>query len=148
MNERLRGARVADAMARDCPQVDGRMNLQTFVDERLLRAGPRCHLVAENGETEGLLTPHEVKAIERGRWPYTTVYDAMVPIDRLKTLNPETPAAEALEMLGRADVNQLTVVSNGRLEGIFSRDRVMQFLCHARGVGCVRKRRYEHFVGC
>lgn len=52
----------------------------------------------------------------------------MVPIDRLKTVNPEMPAAEALEMLGRADVNQLPVVSEGRLEGIISRDRLLQFL--------------------
>jgi hypothetical protein len=31
-------------------------------------------------------------------------------------------------MIGRADVNQLPVMSNGRLEGIISRDRVLQFL--------------------
>jgi Zn-dependent protease len=128
MSERLRGVRVADVMARDCAQVDGRTNLQTFVDEYLLRTGRRCHLIVENGATAGLITPQEVKAVERARWPYTTVYDAMVPIDRLKTVNPGMPAAEALEMLGRADVNQLPVVSQGRLEGIISRDRLLQFL--------------------
>jgi Zn-dependent protease len=128
MNERLRGVSVADVMARDCPQVDGRTNLQTFVDEYLLRTGLRCHLIVEQGAPAGLITPHEVKAVERARWPYTTVDSVMVPIERLKTVNPEMPVAEALEMLGRADVNQLPVVSNGRLEGVISRDRVLQFL--------------------
>jgi CBS domain-containing protein len=128
VDERLRGVRVADLMARDCAQVDGRTNLQTFVDEYLLGTGRRCYLIVENGATAGLITQHEVKAVERARWPSTTVYDAMVPIDRLKTVNPDMPAAEALEMLGRADVNQLPVVSNGRLEGIVSRDRLLQYL--------------------
>ncbi len=128
MTERLRGVRVADVMARDCPVVDGNTNLQTLVDEHLLRTNGRCYLIVENGVTAGLITPNEIKAIERARWPYTTVSDAMVPIERLKIVNPEMPVAEALETLGRANVNQLPVVSNGRLEGIISRDRVLQFL--------------------
>jgi Zn-dependent protease/predicted transcriptional regulator len=128
LNERLRGVRVADVMARDCPIVDGNTNLQTLVDEHLLRTGGRCYLIVENAVAAGLITPNEIKSIERARWPYTTVYDAMVPIERLKTVNPEMPVAEALETLGRANVNQLPVISNGRLEGIISRDRVLQFL--------------------
>lgn len=128
MSERLRGVRVADVMARDCPQVDGRTNLQTFVDEYLLHTGRRCHLIVEHGAPSGLITQHEVKSVERARWPYTTVSDVMIPIDRLKTVNPDMPVTEALEILGRADVNQMPVVRDGRLEGIISRDRVLQFL--------------------
>jgi len=128
MSERLRGVRVSDVMARDCPVVDGRSNLQTFVDDYLLRTGRRCFLIVENGAVAGLITPQEVKAVERARWPLTTVYDVMIPIDRLRTVKPDTPVTEALELIGRADVNQLPVMSNGRLEGIISRNRVLQFL--------------------
>jgi len=52
----------------------------------------------------------------------------MIPIDRLKTVNPDTPVTETLEIIGRAGVNQLLVVSNGRLEGVISRDQLQQFL--------------------
>ena len=128
MGERLRGVRVADVMARECPIVDGRSNLQNFVDDHLLPSGRRCYLIVANGTPEGLITVQEVKSVERARWPYTTVYDAMIPIERLKTVNPETTVTEALELLGRADVNQLPVLSNGRVEGIVSRDRILQFL--------------------
>jgi Zn-dependent protease/predicted transcriptional regulator len=128
MSERLRGVRVSDVMERDCPVVDSRSTLQTFVDEFLLRTGRRCFLIVENGMVVGLITPHEVKAVERARWPYTTVSDVMIPIDRLRTVRPGTPVTEALEMIGRADVNQLPVMSNGRLEGMLSRDRVLQSL--------------------
>jgi CBS domain-containing protein len=76
------------------------------------------------------MTPHEVKAVERARWPFTTVSDVMIPVDRLRTVRPGTPVTEALEMIGRADVNQLPVMFNGRLEGIVSRDRVLQSLAN------------------
>jgi len=128
MNERLRGVRVADVMARDYPRVDGGTNLQTFVDEYVLRTGRRCHLIVENGAVAGLITPHEIKAVDRARWPHTTVHSAMIPIERLKTVSPQAFVAEALEMLARDDINQLPVVANGRIEGVISRDRVMQFL--------------------
>jgi len=128
MKERLRGVRVADVMARDYPRVDGRTNLQTFVDEYVLHTGRRCHLIVENGAVAGLITPHEIKAVDRARWPHTTVHSAMIPIERLKTVSPQAFVAEALEMLARDDINQLPVVANGRIEGVISRDRVMQFL--------------------
>lgn len=128
MKERLRGLRVADVMARDYPQVDGHTNLQTFVDEYVLHTGRRCHLIVENGAVAGLITPLEIKAVERARWPYTRVDSVMVPIERLKTVNPQATVAEALEMLARGDVNQLPVVANGKFEGVISRDRVLRLL--------------------
>ena len=38
------------------------------------------------------------------------------------------PAMEALETMGREDVNQLPVMSGGRVEGIVSRAHVLQVL--------------------
>ena len=128
VNERLRGVRVADVMARDCPLVDGRTNLQTFVDEYLLRGLGRCSLIVEEGRPVGLITAHEVKAVPRPRWPLTLVEEAMLPIERLTVVSPEMPVSEALALLAKANVNQLPVVADGRLEGILSRERVLQFL--------------------
>jgi Zn-dependent protease/CBS domain-containing protein len=126
MTERLRGVRVADVMTRDCALVDGGSNLESFVEEHLLRTGRRCFLIADNGGVAGLITPHEVKAVAKDRRPYTTVDQVMVPIDRLQTVKPDTPVTEALELLGRAKVNQVPVMSNGRLEGFVSRDLILQ----------------------
>ncbi|HYE66664.1 MAG TPA: site-2 protease family protein [Pyrinomonadaceae bacterium] len=128
VSENLRGVRVGHVMARDCPVVDGRSNLQTFVDEFLVRTGRRCFVVEENGRIAGLITPHEVKEVERARWPYTTVDDVMRPLDQLRTVKPDALVTEALEVMGREDVNQLPVVSDGRLEGIISRSHILQLL--------------------
>ena len=128
LTERLRGVRVGDLMTLDCTVVDGNDNLQTFVHDYLLHTGRRCFLVAEQGVVTGLITPNEVKGIPKARWPYTTVYDVMRPLEQLRTVTPETPVSEALEIIGRDDINQLPALANGRLEGMISRDQILRYL--------------------
>jgi predicted transcriptional regulator len=113
-------------MSRDCAIVDGRSNIETFVNEFLLGTGRRCFLIAENNDIAGLITPHEVKTLPRARWPYTTVSEVMRPLDQLRTISPNTSAADALELLARENVHQLPVVANGQLEGIVSREHILQ----------------------
>jgi Zn-dependent protease len=126
--ETFRDVRVADLMTRDCTPVDGNTNLQTFVHEFLLRTARRCFVVLEKGKFIGLITLNEVKAISQARWPFTTVYDVMVPLERSHTVTPETPVTEALELIGREKIHQLPVVSNGRVEGMISREQIMNQL--------------------
>ena len=73
LTDALRGVRVAEVMSPDYAAVDGHSNVQTFVEEHLVRTGRRCFVVTFNGQAEGLITPNEIKAIQRARWPYTTV---------------------------------------------------------------------------
>lgn len=77
ITERLTGLRVGDVMTQQFATVDANSNLETFVQEHLLPTGHRCFVVLEQGRPAGIITPHEVKAIDRGRWPYTTVGDVM-----------------------------------------------------------------------
>jgi Zn-dependent protease len=128
LRESLRGVRVEAVMTRDCAVVDGRADLQTFVEDSLLRTGRRCFLITENGATVGLITPHEVKTVERARWPSTMVSEVMRPLDQLRTVTPDTPVADALEMIGKDDVNQLPVLANGQLIGMISRDHILRYL--------------------
>jgi hypothetical protein len=98
--EGLRGVRVSDVMSPECSTVDGRMSLQTFADEHLLRTGRRCFIVAENGAIAGLITPHEVKEVARERWPQTTVAEVMRPLPQLRTIQPQTPSLKPLRRWG------------------------------------------------
>lgn len=127
----LRGVRVSDVMTSDCTMIDAYTNVQNFVEENLLRSGKRCFVVQQNGQIIGLVTPHEIKELDRGRWPYTTIADVMRPLDQLHTVAPSTPVMDALETMGRDDVNQLPVVSGSHLDGIITRANVLQFL-HTR----------------
>src|SRR4030095_6263585 len=91
ISENLRGVKVSEVMANDWPAVDGRMNLQTLVDQHLLRTGQRCFVVEDEGHVSGLITPHEVKTVERAKWPQTTVEEVMRPLKSLHTVVPQTP---------------------------------------------------------
>jgi Zn-dependent protease/CBS domain-containing protein len=124
----LRGIRVADLMSRDCPVVTSGLDLQTLVDEHLLRTGKRCFVVQDAGMLTGLITPAEISKVERAQWPRTPVGEAMRPLRELRTVRPDTPAMEALELMSREDINQLPVVADGRLLGIFSRAHALQVL--------------------
>ena len=124
----LRGARVRDAMTRDCPTVDGNTNLQTFTEDFLLRTAQRCFVVAENGVVAGIITPNEVKLVEQPRRRFTLVSEVMRPLGELRTVTQDTPMSEVLETMAREDLNQLPVIADGRLEGIISRSDVLQCL--------------------
>ena len=124
----LKGVAVSDVMTKDCMVVDGNTNVQQFVQDYVLRSGRRCFVVERNGEVEGLVTPHEIKELEHNRWPYTTLSEVMRPLDQVHTVAPTTPIMEALETMGRDDVNQLPVVSGHHLDGIVTRANVLQFL--------------------
>ncbi len=124
----LEGVTAGDIMTRDCPSLDGNLNIQHFVDEELLKTGKRCFLILQNREVAGLITPHEVKTIERARWPYTTLSDVMRPLEDLHTVPPETPLKNVLEIMGRENLNQLPVMTNGHLDGILSRANLLEYL--------------------
>jgi len=64
-NERLRGVHAGDLIERECILVDGHDNLQTFVDDYLLRTGNQCFLVHNGHGIEGIITPYEVVGIDR-----------------------------------------------------------------------------------
>lgn len=128
IEEALAGVTVSQVMTHECTQIDGHLNVQHFVDDYLLQSGNRCFLVMDNDGLAGIVTPGEVRTIERARWPYTTIFDVMRPLQDLHTLTPETPLRTALELMAHENLNQMPVVVNGRVVGMFSRAQFLDFL--------------------
>lgn len=124
----LRGLRVDDVMSTDCATVDRSTSVDDFVHQHLLRTGRRCFFVLDNDRLVGLITPNEVRALPVERWPLTTVREAMRPIDRIHSVSRDMPAMEALETMGREDVNQLPVMSDGQVKGVVTRAHLLQVL--------------------
>jgi len=124
----LRNRKVSDFMDRDCPTVPSHLSLQDFVDHFMLRTGRRCYLVVQNDRVTGLITPQEVTKVDRASWSQTSVQSAMRPVTQLQTVVPDTPVVQALEIMSREDINQLPVISDGRLAGVISRSHVLSFL--------------------
>jgi hypothetical protein len=65
MARAFEGVTAGDVMTNDCPALDGNLNIEHFVHDELLRTGRRCFVITQNGHIAGLLTPHEVKEIDR-----------------------------------------------------------------------------------
>ncbi len=128
INERLKGVNAGDVVERDCLVVDGHDSLQNFVNNYLLRTGTQCFLVRDGHGIEGIITPYEVIETDHTRWAQTTVEQAMRPLDRLPTVDPQTPISEALEIMDRENANELPVAKNGRIEGFLTRAGVMRLL--------------------
>ena len=124
----LEGATAAQVMTPDCPAVSGNLNLQHFVEDRLLRTGNRCFMVMDNDGLVGLVTAHEIKTVNRARWPFMTVFDVMRPISEIRTVQPGTPLKAALEIMSRENLNQLPVVKDDHVEGVLTRSRLLSFL--------------------
>jgi Zn-dependent protease len=98
----LRNVRAGDVMARDCDTVAADTPLGTFVEEAMLRTGRRCFVVTRDGDgtVEGLITPQEVRTVDRRRWPEVSVGEAMRPLETLRTITPATPVSDALKIHG------------------------------------------------
>ncbi len=126
--ETLRDVRVGELMNRDCPAVDRFTNLAAFLEERMARQAQFCSVVLENGLPAGLIAARDVQPIPRPQWPYRTVGDVMRPLEDSPAIAPDAPLSDALERMGRENVNQLAVAADGRFEGVLSRASVMGFL--------------------
>ena len=128
MGEALRGVRVADVMTPDCDTADAHTTVKTLVDDIVLRTGRRCVMITSNGSVRGLVTPQDLRNLDRDRWSDVTLGEVMKPVDQLKSVTPGTPVAEALTKMAREDVNQLPVMEGGRLQGMITRGQVLQLL--------------------
>jgi len=124
----LRGLTVRQVMTHDCATIGQNLDLQTFVDSYLLGTAFRCYVVTDGRNPLGIVTPREVRSISRDQWPYKKVTDAMVPLSKLHTITPETPALEALTEMASEEVNQLPVVEHGNLVGVLSRSNIVEVL--------------------
>jgi Zn-dependent protease/CBS domain-containing protein len=117
---------AGDLMSRDCATVDGSISVQDFVDHYLLRTGRRCFVVTSQDRISGLITGHEVRALDRSQWPITPVQGIMKPIDKVRAVSPETPAMQVLEMMAKDDLNQVPVTADQKLVGMLTRSEILE----------------------
>jgi CBS domain-containing protein len=124
----LRGMRVSELMSNDCMTVPGDMPLQRFADEYVLKTGRRCYAVEDRDTIIGLITAADLTKVESSKWTQIPVMQVAQPLAEVRSVSPDTPVAEALQTMGREDLNQLPVVEAGRMEGMLSRGHILRAL--------------------
>ncbi len=136
----LTGHRVAEIMSRNYAEIPAGATLQQLVDGHIMVTGRRSFLVRSGDSVVGLLTLHRVKEIPRADWQSTTVAQVMIPLSDVKRLSPDAELWPSLEWMDRDGVNQLPVMSDGRIEGMLCRDDVITFLRTLRELGAPSSR--------
>ncbi len=121
----LRGVRASDIMTQDVPSVARDISIDEYVHE-VLRTGRRCHVVTGLGEPVGLITLRSVSSVPREEWANTSVQAAMLTRDRIHWASPEEPVLGILERMQAQDINQMPVISEGRIVGLIGRDAILR----------------------
>ena len=124
----LSNIRVGDLMSHECVSVPADLSVQRFAEEHVLQTGRRCYAVEDRGEIVGMITPADLAKVERIRWCHTPVIQVAHRLHELRSVSPDTPVVEALQTMGREDLNQLPVITAGRMEGMLSRSHILRAL--------------------
>jgi Zn-dependent protease/predicted transcriptional regulator len=121
----LAGLCAADIMTHDVPTVARDISLEEYFHE-VLRTGRRYHVVTGNDIPVGLITLSTIRTVPRDEWLNTSVQAAMLPLDRIHYASPEEPVLGVFERMQNQDINQMPVISEGRIVGIIARDTILR----------------------
>lgn len=118
----LQGVTVAEIMTSECPIVSPEDTVGYLIHNYIFTRGQRCFLVNDGGELKGILTLSNIKSVPQPNWALTPVKSIMTPMEKLKVAQPAQDALSALEQMDEHDINQMPVVSEGRVVGLITRE--------------------------
>ncbi len=124
----LAGHTVDQVMTRSCAQALASTTLQELVDQFILGKGQRCLVLVRGGEPVGLLSMHDVRQVPRERWASTAAAEVMTPMDQVKRTSPQAGLDQAFEQMGADGVNQMPVVQDGQVEGMLSKEDIINYI--------------------
>jgi Zn-dependent protease/CBS domain-containing protein len=128
LDEALTGLTVVQLMQRDVPTADPDLTVALLVQDHLMRGADRALPVARGDEFLGLVGISDVRRVPPEAWSTTPISHLMHRVDELSVTTPDRAVAEAFEKMARDDIDQLPVVSAGRLVGMLRRRDVARWL--------------------
>jgi Zn-dependent protease/predicted transcriptional regulator len=128
----LSGHKVSEVMSQRYTIVQSDTTLQAMVDDHILGGSRRSFIVEKGEEVVGLLTLHHLKDIPKDQWLTTTVAQVMIPTSHWKQIGLDTELWDAMEEMDRDGVNQLPVMTDGRIEGMLTREDIISDLRELR----------------
>ncbi|MDI6815172.1 MAG: site-2 protease family protein [Dehalococcoidales bacterium] len=133
--EALHGFSASQVMTPGCPEVPSNITVNQLVHGYVFTSGHRFFLVADEGGLKGILTLHNIKSISQQNWDMTQVKEIMTPVDKVKVAHPNQDALSILEQMNECNINQIPVVSEGRVIGLIARDNLISFLRNRSELG-------------
>ncbi len=131
----LTGHTVDQVMSRSCVMASSDLTLQELVDQYILDQGQRCMVLMRGDQPAGLITLHDIRQVPRERWGTIRASEVMTPMDKAKITSPKVGLEQALQQMGTDGVNQLPVMENGQIEGMLSRQDIINYLHTLQNLG-------------
>ncbi len=124
----LRGLTASQVMTSNYPVVPSSITVNQLVLGYVFANGRGCFLVADEGRVMGILTLHSIKSVSQPNWGVVQVKEIMTPVDKLKIAHSDQDALSILEQMDESNINQMPVVSEGRVIGLVARDNLIRLL--------------------
>jgi Zn-dependent protease/CBS domain-containing protein len=135
MDTMLKGVPVTTVARRDYIAVPPDMTLAELVDGHVLAGHGRVFPVMAGDELLGLITLTDLRELPREEWPTTTVYRAMTPFSKLKTVGPRDSLPTVLAQMATDDINQVPLVEGSLLRGLIHRADVIRYIQVRQEIG-------------
>ena len=126
---RLAGVPVRDLMSLPATWILGDITLRKAATDYFAALHATCLPVQDDyGALEGLICVSDLQRTDQQSWGVEQVQDVMTTVDRLQTVSPGEPAAQAFHRLAMSDVHQLAVLEGGYLIGFVDQASVARYL--------------------
>jgi Zn-dependent protease/CBS domain-containing protein len=124
----LRGVPASAVARQDFVSVSPDMTLADLVEDNVLAGHGRCFPVIVGSELIGLITLDDLRHVPRDQWPTTTVYRAMTPYPKLRTVSLKDDLPAVLSEMAAGDVNQIPLMDGRQLLGLIHRSDVFRYI--------------------
>ena len=131
----LKGVPARVVAREDYVPLSPEMTISQLVEEHVLAGHGRAFPVMAGEELLGLITLTDTRAVPRDDWPTTTVYRAMTPASRLKTVSVNDELSQVLMIMATNDINQVPMMDGRLLKGMIHRGDVVRYIQTRQEIG-------------
>ena len=128
LHRTLSSVKIRDIMVSPAIVVDDNMTLDHIVNGFFFRYRFNSFPVISGDSMAGTISIHDIKGVDKEKWPFTIARDIMYTKIADFTISPESGALEALDKMLDTHRGRLVVLENGRVAGIISQRDIMQML--------------------
>ena len=127
LREHLTGVLVGQVMEKDIESVRPDTNIADLVQTIFIQKRKKAVPVADGENLVGVITISDIKGLPQEKWSVTPVVQIMHR-DPIHAAKPEDDLNTAMKLMAQYDLNQIPVLSQGKLVGMLTRADVINYL--------------------
>ncbi len=126
VSEGLAGISAEEIMTKNVLTVPPDITIQQLINEYFLVRSHGSYPVKDTAGVIGLVTFDHIRVIPGAEHAARTVRDALIPLDKLLIVQPQTQASTVLEKMAKVGLASALVMRDGQLLGIITNNDLMR----------------------